>query len=65
LGHAKCYRHSQEEGNHFQLSEWRENGRHFELDSEGWTGFEQIEMRVWLSGWKDYAGKVKRWRSMN
>lgn len=36
---------------------------HFESDPEGWTGIRQVEMRVWLSGWK-YTGQVKRWRRM-
>lgn len=38
---------------------------HFEFDPEGWEGFGQVEMRVWLSDWKEYVGKVKRWRSMD
>lgn len=33
---------------------------HFESNPEGWTGFRQVEMRVWLSGWKKYIGQVKR-----
>lgn len=30
---------------------------HFEFDPERWAGFGQVEMRVWLPGWKKYVGK--------
>lgn len=33
---------------------------HFEFDFVGQAVFRQVEMTAWVSGWKDYVGKVKR-----